>query len=152
MLAAGGIADGRGVAAALVLGAVGALVGTRFQASLEALVSAEVTKALIAGRGSDTERSRVLDIARGAEWPSRYTARTLRNAFLDCWRDREDELSKDTAAQRAYTDAAARGDLNVLPVWASESIDLITKVGSATDLVAALAADAERALTRAGNR
>ncbi|MGH3617801.1 MAG: hypothetical protein ACRDQV_07225, partial [Pseudonocardiaceae bacterium] len=77
------------MAAALVLGAAGALVGTRFQASLEALVSPEVTKALIAGRGSDTERSRVLDIARGAAWPAHYTARTLRNAFLGRWRDRE---------------------------------------------------------------
>ncbi|MGH3573699.1 MAG: nitronate monooxygenase [Pseudonocardiaceae bacterium] len=137
------------MAAALVLGAAGALVGTRFQASLEALVSPEVTKALIAGRGSDTERSRVLDIARGAAWPAHYTARTLRNAFLDRWRDREAELSKDTAAQQAYTDAAARGDLDVIPVWAGEAIDLITEVGSATDLVAALAADAEGALSRA---
>lgn len=83
VLAARGIADGRGVAAALVLGAAGALIGTRFQASKEALVPAEVAKALIAGRGSDTERSRVLDIARGAGWPARYTARMLRNAFLD---------------------------------------------------------------------
>ncbi len=123
-----------------------------FQASLEALVPAEVTKALIEGRGSDTERSRVLDIARGAGWPARYTARTLRNAFLDRWRDREDELSIDGAAQRAYTDAAARGDPDVIPVWASEAVDLITEVGSATDLVAALAAEAERALARAGNR
>lgn len=152
VLAAGGIADGRGVAAALVLGAAGALVGTRFQASLEALVPAEVTKALIDGRGSDTERSRVLDIARGAGWPAGYTARTLRNAFLDSWRDREDELSHDTAARQAYTDAVARGDLDAIPVWASEALDLINEAGSATDLVATLAADAERALTRAVNR
>ncbi len=65
VLAAGGIADGRGLAAALVLGAAGALIGTRFQASLEALVSAEVTDAILEGSGEDTERSRVLDIARG---------------------------------------------------------------------------------------
>ncbi len=151
VLAAGGIADGRGVAAALVLGAAGALIGTRFQASGEALVPVAAKKAIIDGRGSDTERSRVLDIARGAGWPKRYTARTLRNAFLDSWRDREDELSNDTATQQAYCGAAARGDPDVIPVWASEAIDLITEVGSATDLVAALVADAVRALTRAGN-
>lgn len=152
VLAAGGIADGRGLAAALVLGAAGALVGTRFQASLEALVSAAVTKAIIEGRGEDTERSRVLDIARGAPWPQRYTARTLRNTFLERWRDREDELSADTAAQDVYREAAARGDMAVVPVWASEAIDLITDVSSAADLVADLVAEAQQALQRASRR
>jgi nitronate monooxygenase len=151
VLAAGGIADGRGLAAALALGAAGALLGTRFQASLEALVPVQVTKAIIDGRGADTERGRVLDIARGAGWPARYTARTLRNAFLDRWRDREDELAGDAAAQRAYRAAAARDDLDVIPVWASEAIDLITTVDSAADIVATLAAEAEHALRRAGN-
>ncbi|MFJ2131277.1 NAD(P)H-dependent flavin oxidoreductase [Streptomyces sp. NPDC087845] len=151
VLAAGGISDGRGVAAALALGAAGALVGTRFQASLEALVPAQVAKALVDGRGGDTERSRVLDIARGAPWPRRYTARTLPNAFLDRWRGREDELDHDTTAQQTYRDAAARGDLDAVPVWAGEGLDLITSVESAGDIVAALAAGAERALAAAGN-
>jgi nitronate monooxygenase len=142
VLAAGGIADGRGLAAALVLGAVGALVGTRFQASLEALVSAEVTKAILDARGSETERSRVLDIARGAGWPDRYTARTLRNDFLDEWRGREDELVNDTNALQAYREAGTD------PVWASQAVDLITDVDSATALAERMAAEAERALNR----
>ena len=66
VLAAGGIADGRGVAAALALGAAGALVGTRFQATAEALVDPSIARALVEGRGQDTERSSVLDIARGS--------------------------------------------------------------------------------------
>ena len=74
VLAAGGIADGRGVAAALALGAAGALVGTRFQATAEALVDPSIARALVEGRGQDTERSSVLDIARGSAWPTRYTA------------------------------------------------------------------------------
>ena len=152
VLAAGGIADGRGLAAALALGAAGALIGTRFQASLEALVPAAVTKAIIDGGGEDTERSRVLDIARGAPWPSRYTARTLRNAFLDRWRDREDELAADAAARQEYSQAAQAEDMAVIPVWASEAIDLITAVLPATDLVALLAAEAEETLRRAGRR
>jgi nitronate monooxygenase len=149
VLAAGGIADGRGLAAALVLGASGALIGTRFQASLEALVAPEVAKAIVDGRGDDTERSRVLDIARGAPWPARYTARTLRNAFLEHWRGREDELGADEDVKRAYREAAARGDLSVAPVWASEAIDLITELSSAADLVSELASQAEKALARA---
>jgi nitronate monooxygenase len=85
VLAAGGIADGRGVAAALALGAAGALIGTRFQATAEALVDPSIAKAIVQGRGQDTERNSVLDIARGSRWPSTYTARTLGNPFLDQW-------------------------------------------------------------------
>lgn len=151
VLAAGGIADGRGVAAALALGAAGALLGTRFLVALEALVAPSVTKAIIEGGGEDTERSRVSDIARGSAWPSRYAARTLRNPFFDRWRGREDELAADPAARQAYQEAIARGDLAPEPVWASEAIDLITELSPAADLVGALAAQAEEALGRAGN-
>ena len=77
VLAAGGIADGRGVAAALALGAAGALIGTRFQATVEALVDPAISKAIVEGRAEDTERSVILDIARGSRWPSKYPARTL---------------------------------------------------------------------------
>ena len=149
VLAAGGIADGRGLAAVLALGAAGALMGTRFQASLEALVAPEVSQAILDGCGADTERSRVLDIARGAPWPERYAARSLPNAFLDQWRGREDELRADEEVKQAYREAAERGDLSVVPVWASEAIDLITELASATDLVTVLAREAEEALARA---
>jgi nitronate monooxygenase len=150
VLAAGGIADGRGVAAALALGAAGALVGTRFQVTAEALVDPSITKAIVEGRGEDTERSRVLDIARGSRWPSAYTARALGNPFVDQWRDREAELAANPQAQQAYQAAVARGELPPLPVWAGEAIDLITDMPPAADLVAALAAQAEDALARAG--
>lgn len=149
VLAAGGIADGRGVAAALVLGAAGALIGTRFQAAQEALVPAAVGKALVEGRGGDTERTRVLDIAQGSGWPSRYTARVLRNAFLEEWRGREAELAADQQAQLAYRAAAGRGDLNAASVWAGEGLDLITDIGSATDITRRLAAAAAAALGQA---
>ncbi|MBF6333864.1 NAD(P)H-dependent flavin oxidoreductase [Nocardia transvalensis] len=151
VLAAGGIVDGRGLAAALTLGAAGALIGTRFQASHEAIVSAEVSRALLAARGEDTEINRTLDIARGAPWPSRYPARTLRNAFLDQWRDRDDELRADTTAQQEYRAAADHNDLNVVPVWASQAVGLVTTVESAEDIVAAVVAEAERALARVSN-
>jgi nitronate monooxygenase len=151
VLAAGGIADGRGVAAALVLGAAGALIGTRFQATAEALVDPSVTKAIIEGRGQDTERSSVSDIARGARWPSsKYTARTIGHPSLAQWQGREAELAATPEAQRAYQAAVARGEAPLVPVWASEAIDLITDLPAAADLVAALAAQAEIALARAG--
>jgi nitronate monooxygenase len=152
VLAAGGIADGRGLAAALALGAAGALMGTRFQVTPEALVQPATTKAIIEGRGEDTERSNVLDIARGAPWPREYTARTLGHPFVDQWRGREEELAADAAARRAYQRGVARGELPPLPVWASEAVDLITGLMPAADLVGALAAQAEEALARASGR
>lgn len=149
VLAAGGIADGRGVAAALALGAAGALVGTRFQASSEALVDPAIAKAIIDGSGEDTERSRVLDVARGTPWPERYPGRALRNDFLDEWRGKEAELAQDEGARERFRAAADRGDLSAAPVWASEAIDLITAVTPAADLLGQLAAEAETALARA---
>ena len=152
VLAAGGIADGRGVAAALALGAAGALIGTRFQATAEALVDPATTKAIVEGRGRDTERSRVLDIARGSRWPSRYTARTLGHPYLERWRGREVELAADPQARQDYHDDVARGVIPALPVWAGEAVDLVTDVPPAADLVATLATKAEEALTTAGRR
>ena len=152
VLAAGGIADGRGVAAALALGAAGALIGTRFQTTAEALVDPSIANAIVEGRGQDTERSNVLDIARRSQWPLKYTARTLGHPYLDQWRGREAELAADTQAKQNYQDDVARGVVPPLPVWASEAVDLITDMPSAADLVAILAAHAEDALARASAR
>jgi nitronate monooxygenase len=148
VLAAGGIADGRGLAAALALGAAGALIGTRFQVTLETLAESSVSKAIIAGSGEDTERSTVLDIARGVPWPARYPGRALRHPFVERWRGREDQLAADDGAKRAYQQGVESGDLPREPIWASEAIDLITDLRPAADLVADLAAEAAATLSR----
>ncbi|WP_427917391.1 NAD(P)H-dependent flavin oxidoreductase [Streptomyces sp. cg40] len=150
VLAAGGIADGRGLAAALALGAAGAVVGTRFQATTEALVAPSTSAAIVQGHGADTERNRILDIARGSSWPSKYTARTLGHPFLDQWRDREAELATDPHARHAYQVALSQGEIPALPVWAGEAVDLVNDLPSACDLVNSLATQAEEALARAG--
>ncbi|MFB4284103.1 NAD(P)H-dependent flavin oxidoreductase [Nonomuraea sp. MTCD27] len=150
VLAAGGIADGRGLAAALALGAAGALIGSRFQATVEALVDPAIAEAIVEGRGEDTERSTVLDIARGSRWPSQYPARTLGHPYLDRWRGREAELADDSQARQEYQNDVARGAIPPLPVWAGEAIDLITDLPSARGLVTALVTQAEDALARAG--
>jgi nitronate monooxygenase len=149
VLAAGGIADGRGLAAALALGAAGALIGTRFQATAETGADPAIVKAIVEGRAEDTERSRVLDIIRGSAWPGKFTARTLGNPHLDRWRGREAELAGDPRAGRDYRSDVERGVIPPLPVWAGEGVDLITDVPSAADLVTALAAEAEAALAAA---
>jgi nitronate monooxygenase len=149
VLAAGGIADGRGLGAALALGAAGALIGTRFQASAESLVAPAIAEAIVKGSGEDTERSRVLDIARGSSWPQRYTARTLRNPVLHQWRGREAELQADEHTRADFRTRAEHGDLSVVPMWAGEATDPITGLAPAAELVATIAAEAEAALRRA---
>jgi nitronate monooxygenase len=148
VLAAGGIADGRGLAAALALGAAGALIGTRFQATVETLADSSISTAIINGSGEDTERSTVLDIARGVPWPRRYPARALRHPFVERWRGREEQLAADEGAKRAYRQAVESGELPREPIWASDAIDLITDLRPAADLVGDLAAEAAATLAR----
>jgi len=151
VLAAGGIADGRGLAAALMLGAAGAMIGTRFEATTEALLDAEEAKAIVAAGAADTVRGRVLDIATDAGWPARYPARTLRNRFTDAWDGKESELESDQEALAEYRAAADRGDRDYMPIWAGEAVDLISDLDSASALVARIAQQAEDVITAVGN-
>jgi len=144
VVAAGGIADGRGLAAALALGAQGALLGTRFYASTEALGHARAKARLVAGAGDDTVRTRVFDVVRGYPWPREFPGRALRNAFVERWQGREDDLiTRLENEQSAYQNAARSGDTDVAVVWAGEAIDLITSIESAAALVSRISSEAE---------
>ena len=147
VVAAGGIADGRGLAAALMLGAQGALLGTRFLASDEALTSAAAKAKLVAARGDDTIRTRVFDIVRNLDWPAVYAGRALQNAFSRQWHGRETELEKSlpTEAPR-YARAAEGNDLDTSVVFAGECVDLIRNVKPAAAIVASIVHEAETAL------
>lgn len=150
VLAAGGIADGRGVAAALMLGAQGALVGTRFYACDEALGSPRARQRIVQASGDETARTRVFDVVRGLDWPAPYTGRALRNGFMARWQGDEAGLAREVAAQRAAFQAAQRDeDFDTAMVWAGEAVDLIASVAPAARVVERLAQDAERYL-RAG--
>jgi len=146
VLAAGGIADGRGLAAALVLGAAGAVVGTRFEATTEALLDADEATAILAAGASDTILGRVADVAADAGWPAVYPARTLRNAFTDTWQNREDELGDDDEALNEFRAGVDRADMDYVPVWAGEAVDLITELHGASALVGRISAEAVDAL------
>jgi nitronate monooxygenase len=152
VLAAGGIADGRGVAAALMLGAQGAVLGTRFCASSEALWPDWAKKQLVAGGGDETSRSRVFDIARGLDWPVPYTGRALRNAFSDAWDGREEALRASAEAREQFTLGHQAGDPDVALVWAGEGTDLITAVEPAGNLVTQIMAQAEGLLREAARQ
>jgi nitronate monooxygenase len=150
VLAAGGIADGRGLAAALMLGAQGALVGTRFYAATESLGHQRAKERIVAAGGGDSRRTRVFDVVRGHEWPAPYTGRALRNPFLERWADREDELAGalDIESPR-FRGAVREGDFDTAMVWAGEVVDLITDVASAAELVRRIGTEAEACLRSA---
>ncbi|HSN41979.1 MAG TPA: nitronate monooxygenase [Burkholderiales bacterium] len=150
VVAAGGIADGRGLAASLMLGAHGALIGTRFYASAEALGQDGAKQRIVAGSGDETARTRVFDIVRGYAWPEVYPGRALRNRFMARWHGRESDLTAALETERAAYQAATRGgDYDTAVVWAGEAVDLIKNVESAAALVARISAEAE-ALLHAG--
>lgn len=149
VLAAGGIADGRGLAAALVLGAAGAVIGTRLQATPEALIGPAERQAIVAAGAEGTVRDRVVDIVSNSPWPHRFTARTLRNRFTDAWHGREDALRTDGDAKDDFAAGVERGDPAYVPVWAGEAVDLIGDVPPAGELVERIVAEAVAALSAA---
>jgi nitronate monooxygenase len=147
VLAAGGIVDGRGLAAALMLGAHGVLMGTRFYAATESLGDQRAKERIVAATGSDTRRTRVFDVVREHRWPERYTGRALRNAFLERWDGREDDLEATLDTEiPAFTAATREGDFDTAMVWAGEAVDLISDVAPAAELVRRIGAEAEACL------
>lgn len=151
VLAAGGIADGRGLAAALMLGAHGVLIGTRFYASIEALGHEQAKEQIVAARGSETKRTQVFDVVRGLQWPEEYTGRALRNDFLERWDGWEKKLATAPEGEgEAFQEAEQKGDTDIAVVWCGEAADLIHDVPAATELVRRIGAEGE-GWVRSGN-
>jgi nitronate monooxygenase len=148
VVAAGGIADGRGLAAALMLGAQGALVGTRFLVAAESLASHQAKARILLARGDETVRTRVFDIVRGLDWPASYTGRALQNAFSRQWHGREADLQRSLPAESTrYARAAEANDVDTSVVFAGEAVDLIHDIEPAAAITARLVREAEAALT-----
>jgi nitronate monooxygenase len=150
LCAGGGITDGRGLAAALMLGADGVLVGTRFWASSEAAVHPNLHAAALAASGDDTVRQSVLDIVRDRPWPSRYTGRVLRNEMVSDWLGREGELRAQRDTQMArYKKASAMADPRVAAVIVGEGVGFIDKIEPARVIIERMVLEAEALLTGA---
>lgn len=153
VVAAGGIADGRGLAAALMLGAEGVLVGTRFYASVESLAH-DLAKARVAAASGDaTLRTTIFDIVRGLDWPKPFTGRAFNNAFCERWHGHETDLSTRVADEmKRYKAAVEAGDFGTAVIFAGEDVDLIEDAPPAATIVARLAQEAEGALRGASAR
>lgn len=144
LLAAGGVADGRGLAAALMLGADGVLVGSRFWAAEEAHVSDAMSDAAIAATGDQTIRSSVMDKARFLKWPARYTARVLRNAFTERWHNDLDGLMAQAETQSAqWIDGWNAGDPERANTFVGEAAGLIHDRPTAHEIIEKMVAEAE---------
>jgi len=145
VVAAGGIADGRGLAAVLMLGAQGALMGTRFYASQEAVGHPEAKRRIAEAEGGQTVRSIVFDLSRRMRWPAPYTGRLLRNRHAETWLGRESELeARMEEVGREYAAARERGDFDVAGVIAGEGCALIHDIPPAAEIVERISAEAER--------
>ena len=151
LLAAGGIGDGRGLAAALMLGADGALVGTRLWASSEALVKDGHRRAILETDGDGTLRTRIPDIARQIPWPRGLTARNRRNAFTDRWHGREEALEAAVSEEGPrYRQAFEAGDPDHAAVWFGEAAGVIHSIEPAAAIVERMAAQAASRLRTFG--
>jgi nitronate monooxygenase len=126
LIAAGGIADGRGLEAALMLGADGVLVGTRLWASVEALTPKAHTDKAIGKSGDSTVRTKVLDALRGVPWPREYSFRFLKNRLTDEWAGREaDAFSAFGTLSEKYAQARAQNDFDTIAVVCGEAVGLL---------------------------
>lgn len=142
VVAAGGIADGRGVAAAMMLGASGVMMGSRFYATEESLAHPTAKAGAASARGDDTVRSSVFDHLRGYDWPEPYTLRSLRNRMTDQWHDDLSRLEDHISDERERFQAAMQAvDFDYAPLIVGEAVDLIDRVQSAQDLIEGMVAE-----------
>jgi nitronate monooxygenase len=147
LCAAGGIGDGRGVAAALMLGADGVMVGSRLWASKEANVSQGMHEAALNSTGDDTIRSQTMDLARKLDWPSRYSARVLQNEFIRRWHGREAELAAVADEEAAkYRAAWAAGDPEKSNTFVGEVVGLIRSIEPVAEIIDRMMREAEELL------
>lgn len=142
VLAAGGIADGRGLAAALALGADGVLLGTRFLATDESPLHSNFKQAVVSSDGHDTELTTIPDLITGSIWPGALS-RTWRNALLTEWSGREAALRRQRReVARAIEEARAAGDAEWTPLLFGQDAGLVDAIHPAGKVVTDIVTEA----------
>ena len=147
VLAAGGIADGRGLVAALALGAQGVLLGTRFLATPESPLHENFKAAILASDGHNTELTNIPDIGRGQLWPGAM-ARVIRNRFIRRWSGQDSALRAAQAEiTRSLAEARKSGDVEEGLLMAGQDAGLIHDIVPAGEIVRRIAGEAEKVLS-----
>ena len=149
VLAGGGIASARSLAAVLAAGASGAWVGTRLAACPEALTGDGSRRALIAARATDTAVTRAFDVAKGLPWPARFPSRVLANDFVERWAGNEDALDPPACDQLAA--AVAADDRSIAPVDAGQGVGMIRDDASVGEVIAQMCTGAQKLLAGWGS-
>ncbi len=152
LVAAGGVADGRSLAAALMLGADGVLIGSRLVASSEALTPWGFHEAIIAADGDATIKTSVIDLVRNYHWPDGFSGRALKNGFVTKWHGREDALSGSRVSAsetERYWAAFTSGDADNAGVFMGEAVGLIRDVRPAAEIIEQMVAQAHGLLRNA---
>jgi nitronate monooxygenase len=144
VLAAGGIASGRGLAAVLAAGASGAWLGTVFSTCPEASTAPAACEVLLSAGADSTATTRVFDVAQGFAWPATLPERVLCNDFLA----RYGEGDVDESAKAELAAGVAAGDYRVAPVNAGQGVGMVRAPKPAADVIARLCAEAEHLLRR----
>ena len=149
LVAAGGIADGRGLAAVLMLGADGVLVGTRFWAAAEALTPDAMMDRAVHASGDDTVRTKAIDALRGVPWPEEFSFRVLKNKFTDEWAHREAEAAAARGSLTgAYAEARKKQNLDMYLTVVGEATGLLHDRPSAASIIEDMVAHGESLLKR----
>jgi len=151
---AGGIVDGRGLAAALMLGAEGVVVGTRFLATHEAAVAPAWKAAICAALETETLYTKIGNLVARPTWAPVSAGRVLRTKAIAAWIGREAELAALPEPQRAelanrWAEARAEARMEETEFIAGQDCGLIRDVLPAADVVRRMVADAEALLRRA---
>jgi nitronate monooxygenase len=145
--AAGGIGDGRGVAAMMMLGASGVLLGTRFYASQECDGADEAKRRICAASNGNSVRGIIFDLSRNNVWPAPFTGRCLINDHARRWMGREVELLQNVQTVAAeYAAAKAAGNFDIAAVIAGEAVGLIHDIPPAAEIVGRFVTEAEQIL------
>jgi NAD(P)H-dependent flavin oxidoreductase YrpB (nitropropane dioxygenase family) len=143
VLCAGGIGDGRGLAAALALGAEGVLLGTRFMATPEAPIHPNFKQAIVESDGHDTVLTEIPDLASQRVWPGAMS-RAQRNAFVERWAGREWAIRQNaTEIGKQLAAARAAGDVDNASLSFGQDAGLIDSIKSVKDVVQDIVAEAE---------
>jgi nitronate monooxygenase/enoyl-[acyl-carrier protein] reductase II len=155
VVAAGGVFDGRGLAAALLLGAVGVNVGTRFLASPEAPITDGWLQAIFAARSEDTIKADALNAVRPLPGAAGFgtVLRSIRTPFLDEWNPKLDEAGRQRdrlGAEIAAAIQAGRGHEYV--ATAGQAAGAIADVLPVAEIIRRLVTEAEEALRRSAQR
>jgi NAD(P)H-dependent flavin oxidoreductase YrpB (nitropropane dioxygenase family) len=143
VLSAGGIADGRGLAAALALGAEGVLLGTRFMATPEAPIHPNFKQAIVKSDGHDTVLTEIPDIASQRVWPGAMS-RAQRNKFIERWAGREWALRQNASeVGKQVMTARAAGDVDNASLSFGQDAGLIDSIKSVREVVQEIIIEAE---------